>query len=568
MLFSKGSLGWAFFLASVTSLSPLGSAQDLDMSQLNTSVDGRLKLSRPLAEPCYGASDGRDCEALKQSIGSAWARSDVYQGFQYMQGESCISDPNDQCVIDYRTLTVPPAAQCGQGVVSPYFVEVAGASDAQAVFQYARSSGATLSIKNSGHDYVMRSSRNGSIALWTRQLRDMAFSSSFTPEGCSEGDPGAAVTIGAGVDTDEAMTFAHANGVLFTGGSAGTLGAAGGWSLNGGHSAVSNTYGLAADRALQFAIITPDGTERIANRCQNQDLFWALRGGGGGAFGLVINTTYVAEQEASLVSAFMFFPGTNDNQRRFVEILAENMDVWALAGWSGPSSTNFSLLNNPLMTTSEAQSSLTAAVDYVKSQGGDVVWTTHDSYFGYYQQYINGTFATGAVVSTAEFVTSRVVPADIFGDTTARSTMIDGIFEIASTGVTPMLLTVTPYLYAHNNEGATNETSMHSAWYDSLWHIVVTGFNFDSKASYSERNGVVSLLHNTTTALMLMAPEGCTYANEADPWLDQWESAYWGTNYPRLLEIKKSIDPDNLLSCWHCVGWEATLQDYQCISNM
>ncbi|KAK9418796.1 putative FAD-linked oxidoreductase [Seiridium unicorne] len=322
MLFSKGSLGWAFFLASVTSLSPLGSAQDLDISQLNTTVDGRLKLSRPLAEPCYGASDGRGCEALKQSIGSAWARSDVYQGFQYMQGESCISDPNDQCVIDYRTLTVPPAAQCGQGVVSPYFVEVAGASDAQAVFQYARSSGATLSIKNSGHDYVMRSSRNGSIALWTRQLRDMAFSSSFTPEGCSEGDPGAAVTIGAGVDTDEAMTFAHANGVLFTGGSAGTL------------------------------------------------------------------------------------------------------------------------------------------VDYVTSQGGDVVWTTHDSYFGYYQQYINGTFTTGAIVSTAEFVTSRVVPADIFGDTTARSTMIDGIFEIASTGVTPMLLTVTPYLYAHNNEGATNETNM------------------------------------------------------------------------------------------------------------
>lgn len=43
---------------------------------------------------------------------------------------------------------------------------------------------------------------------------------------------------------------------------------------------------------LQFTIVTPDGRLRIANACQNSDLFWALRGGGGGTFGVVLETVH------------------------------------------------------------------------------------------------------------------------------------------------------------------------------------------------------------------------------------------------------------------------------------
>jgi len=83
------------------------------------------------------------------------------------------------------------------------------------------------------------------------------------------------------------------------GGIAYTVGAAGGWILGGGHSSLSPQYGLGVDSeflqgkfqllglidrvdVLQFEIVTPDGASRIANAYQNEDLFWALRGGGPG----------------------------------------------------------------------------------------------------------------------------------------------------------------------------------------------------------------------------------------------------------------------------------------------
>lgn len=108
----------------------------------------------------------------------------------------------------------------------------------------------------------------------------------------------------AGQDTGSLYTFAEANNITFIGGSARTIGAAGGWLQGGGHSILSNTYGLGVDRVLQFRVVTPDGRFRVANVCQNQDLFWALRGGGGGTFGVVLEATsqVVPNKVATIVS--------------------------------------------------------------------------------------------------------------------------------------------------------------------------------------------------------------------------------------------------------------------------
>lgn len=63
---------------------------------------------------------------------------------------------------------------------------------------------------------------------------------------------------------------------------------------------LSPVFGLGVDRVLQFSLITPDGEFRIANACQNDDLFWALRGGGGGTFGVVLEVSYKAERRFPL----------------------------------------------------------------------------------------------------------------------------------------------------------------------------------------------------------------------------------------------------------------------------
>lgn len=52
----------------------------------------------------------------------------------------------------------------------------------------------------------------------------------------------------------------------------------GGFGSGGGHSALGPTYGMAADYILELEIVTPGGDILTVNECQNQDLFWALRG--------------------------------------------------------------------------------------------------------------------------------------------------------------------------------------------------------------------------------------------------------------------------------------------------
>jgi hypothetical protein len=47
---------------------------------------------------------------------------------------------------------------------------------------------------------------------------------------------------------------------------------------------------------------------------------------------------------------------------------------------------------------------------------------------------------------------------------------------------------------------------------------------------------------------------------KANSWEPDWQWAFWGPNYPRILSIKQKYDPENLLWCHHCVGSESFVQ--------
>jgi Berberine and berberine like len=57
-------------------------------------------------------------------------------------------------------------------------------------------------------------------------------------------------------------------------------------------------------------------------------------------------------------------------------------------------------------------------------------------------------------------------------------------------------------------------------------------------------------------SLKSLNPLGGTYANEADPDSPDWQRSFWGSNYERLFEIKKKVDPEGLFYCRACVGSE------------
>jgi FAD/FMN-containing dehydrogenase len=61
-----------------------------------------------------------------------------------------------------------------------------------------------------------------------------------------------------------------------------------------GHTPLSTQYSLGSDHFLEAKVVTTDGNLVIANKVSNSDLFWALRGGGGGTFGVVVEATIKA----------------------------------------------------------------------------------------------------------------------------------------------------------------------------------------------------------------------------------------------------------------------------------
>lgn len=121
----------------------------------------------------------------------------------------------------------------------------------------------------------------------------------FVPEGCQEA-VGDGVTFGAGQGFLGLYEFAEANDITIVGGSSPTVGIAGGWIAGGGHSALSNTLGLGVDNVMQLKAVLPNGTMVTANECQNQDLFYALRGGGGSTFGVNYEMTTRANPKVTL----------------------------------------------------------------------------------------------------------------------------------------------------------------------------------------------------------------------------------------------------------------------------
>lgn len=64
--------------------------------------------------------------------------------------------------------------------------------------------------------------------------------------------------------------------------------------MNGGYGPLTKQYGLGVDQWLEALVVTPDGELRVANAETNPDLFWAIRGGGGGTFGIVVQATWKA----------------------------------------------------------------------------------------------------------------------------------------------------------------------------------------------------------------------------------------------------------------------------------
>src|SRR5258706_1682659 len=175
---------------------------------------------------------------------------------------------------------------------SVYAVVAVNTYDVVAAVNFAKKNDLRLVVKGGGHSYQGTSNSVDSLLIWTRAMNNITLHDDFIPEGCLEKvSPQPAVSVGSGaiwMHVYDAVTTKA--GRYVQGGGCATVGVAG-LIQSGGFGSFSKNYGLAASGLLEAEIVTADGKLLITNAYKNADLFWAIKGGGGGSFGVITRLT-------------------------------------------------------------------------------------------------------------------------------------------------------------------------------------------------------------------------------------------------------------------------------------
>ncbi|GKT42698.1 FAD-linked oxidoreductase apf9 [Colletotrichum spaethianum] len=154
--------------------------------------------------------------------------------------------------------------------------------------KWAASRNVRVIVKGTGHDLNGRSSGACSLSIWTHQFRQIKLNAEWLPP--LRNNTENVAILRSGINWGNALEAAAKVGRTLVSGQVSTV-CLRGFIGGGGHGPHSSHYGLAADQVLQATVVTTSGHILVVNEAQNQDLLWAIRGGGPGSYGVV--TEYV-----------------------------------------------------------------------------------------------------------------------------------------------------------------------------------------------------------------------------------------------------------------------------------
>src|SRR5258707_4676836 len=231
---------------------------------------------------------------------------------------------------------------------SVYAVAARNAPELAAAVNFARENNLRLVVKGGGHSYQGTSNAPDSLLIWTRHMNDIQMHPDFVPQGCEHTlQRQRAVTVGAGTIGIQAYDAVTTKSGKYVQGGGCTTVCLGGLVQSGGFGSYSKHYGTAAGNLLEAEVVTADGQIRIANACTNPDLFWALKGGGGGSFGVVSKMTLRMHDLPEFFGTVSFTvkAASDDSYRRlireFVSFYQEHLfnDHWGEQAHVNPDNT-------------------------------------------------------------------------------------------------------------------------------------------------------------------------------------------------------------------------------------
>lgn len=175
-------------------------------------------------------------------------------------------------------------------------VEAATSQDVSETIRFAARYSLNVRPKSGGHSYVGASTSRGGIVVSTARMTRVLYDAASRTAG---------VSAGARLYPVHAALAAH--GRTIPTGTCPTVGAAG-LTVGGGLGIASRQYGLACDQLYGARVVAADGVIRTVNSATNPNLLWALRGGGGGNFGIVTLLQYHTQPTTSLGFFLLSFP--------------------------------------------------------------------------------------------------------------------------------------------------------------------------------------------------------------------------------------------------------------------
>jgi FAD/FMN-containing dehydrogenase len=178
------------------------------------------------------------------------------------------------------------------GVLPALVARPLDAADVRTAVRWGVSHGVRLRARCGGHSYAGYSTQPGGVVLDLRRLR-----------GVRVDQRNRTTTVGAGSQLIDVYAALAAHGLTVPAGSCPSVGVAG-HALGGGMGLAARQWGLTADNLLEARIVTADGRLRTVNRRSDPNLYWALRGGGGGNFGVVTSFKFRVHEVPRTVAAF------------------------------------------------------------------------------------------------------------------------------------------------------------------------------------------------------------------------------------------------------------------------
>jgi hypothetical protein len=499
-------------------------------SDFNETVGGRLIRTVPIATVCHGeAYEKEKCDVLRDN----WHFPETH--LPSSSSPMAYEASNDSC-----NPFSEPTGPCVIGNHVAYTVNATSVHDFEATIHFCKTHNVRLVIRNTGHDYLGKSTGAHAVALWTRHLKSIELLENFN----SAGYRGPAIRVGAGVDGGQAQQFAHEHGLMVVVGNCPTVGIAGGWVQGGAHSPLSSFLGLGADSVLAFEVVTSAGDLLTTSPTENSDLFWALTGGGGSTYAIVYSMTIKAYREVPTSTALLTVPlppGSLPAMQSVLSTFLSDLPTMTAAGVF----LVFALVPNaflitpayaPNLTSSQLTSLLTPTLTALNSHSLAHSFSTHD----------HPNFHTAFLSIPAQWNVSNMLPA---GRLIPRSLLIPTMLPALTTSLTTIssktgmaigvAYDASPFLPPH---GISANPLLRTSAFN-----LVTGMPLNYSQGPTEWAAAEDyLVHEVMGPVRQLAPKGGAYLSEASLREPHWEREFFGGNHERLLEVKDRWDPEGV----------------------